>query len=229
MFATNPFDGVAKYRVFHRLVRFPMDINHHSPAGHKLVGLHPVPAVHHDFLHLKPFGAVLMGHHQRTRFPLPAPFGIAAPKTLFVSLNHVRRRAALRNPAFFDKNHLVAKGFDRPQIVRHKEDRLPFTLKLLKALHALALKGQIADRQHLIDQQHIGVHFRGHRKTEPHVHPAGIRLHRLVDKLVHLRKFDDAVHALIDHFLTDPHQRRVEVHILPATQIRMKARAQLQQ
>ena len=58
---------------------------------------------------------------------------------------------------------------------------------------ALLLEARVADRQHLVDDQDLGLEVRGDGEREPHVHAARVVLHRRVDEPLDLRERDDLV------------------------------------
>ena len=55
----------------------------------------------------------------------------------------------------------------------------PSSLELVDPVEALALERLVADRQHLVDEQHVGVDVHGDREAEAHVHARGVVLHLL--------------------------------------------------
>ena len=54
----------------------------------------------------------------------------------------------------------------------------------------------VADGQHLVDEQHVGVDVNRDREAEAHVHPRRVGLDRRVDEVVHLGEVDNLVEAL---------------------------------
>jgi hypothetical protein len=42
----------------------------------------------------------------------------------------------------------------------------------------------VADRQHLVDQQHVGIDVDGHGEAEAHVHAGRVGLDRRVDEVL---------------------------------------------
>ncbi len=98
-----------------------------------------------------------------------------------------------------------------------------------EALLALALEGRVADRQHLVDQQDVGVDVDGHREAQPHVHAGGVVLHRLVDELLDPAEVDDLVEAPVELATGQAQDRAVEVDVLPAGQLGVEAAAELEQ
>ena len=56
-------------------------------------------------------------------------------------------------------------------------------------------KRGVADREHLVDQQDLGVDLDRHREREAHVHPRGVVLQPHVEELLELGEGDDVVEA----------------------------------
>ena len=55
------------------------------------------------------------------------------------------------------------------------QDGAAFFLELADTVEALALEDFVANSEHFVDQQHIGVEVHGHSEPETHVHPARVR------------------------------------------------------
>ena len=87
----------------------------------------------------------------------------------------------------------------------------------------------VADREDLVEQQHVGLDVRGDREAEAHVHPGRVRAHRQVDELLELRERDDLVHHLAHPRTRQAVDRAVEVDVLAAGEVRMEAGAELEQ
>ena len=54
----------------------------------------------------------------------------------------------------------------------------------------------VADGEHLVDQQHVGIDVDRDGEAEAHVHAGRVGLHRRVDELPQLGELDDLVEAL---------------------------------
>ena len=54
--------------------------------------------------------------------------------------------------------------------VAHEDDRAALLLELADLVHALELERLVADREHLVDEQEVGVGVDGDGEREPHVH-----------------------------------------------------------
>ena len=77
----------------------------------------------------------------------------------------------------------------------HEQHRLAAPAELAELVEALVGEALVADRQHLVDQQHVGIDVDGDGEAEPHVHAGRVGLHRRVDELLELGELDDLVEA----------------------------------
>src|SRR5262245_45730403 len=68
----------------------------------------------------------------------------------------------------------------------------------------------------------------GDSKAQADEHPAGVRLHRLVDDVLQLGEFHDAVEAIADLALRETHHDAVDEGILPTAELQVKTGAELQ-
>ena len=78
-----------------------------------------------------------------------------------------------------------------------EHDGLAAPAELADLVQALAGEGLVAHRQHLVDQQHVGVDVDGHREAEARVHAGRVGLDRRVDEALQLREVHDLVEALL--------------------------------
>ena len=90
-------------------------------------------------------------------------------------------------------------------------------------IERLSLEAPIADREHLVDDEHVGAHVGGDREAEAGVHAARIPLHGCVDELGELRERDDVVEAGGDLLARHPHDAALEKDVLGAGQVLVKA------
>ena len=72
-----------------------------------------------------------------------------------------------------------------------EHDRAAFALEPEELLEALLLEGGVADGEHLVDQQDLGVDLDRGREREPHEHPRGVVLQAQVEELLELGEGDD--------------------------------------
>ena len=118
----------------------------------------------------------------------------------------------------------IAHPFQRRRRVRDERDGLTLLAKREDAVDALALKGLVADREDLVEEQDLRVHVDGDRETEPHVHARGVRADRQVDEALQLAELDDLVEAAVDLVLLEAVDRRAEVDVVAAGEVLVEAR-----
>ena len=106
--------------------------------------------------------------------------------------------------------------------------RPSFWNSLTRPMHLRWKRSSPTARTSSIDQD-VGVHVHGDREAEPHVHAGRVELHRAVDELLQLGEVHDGVEDLVHVALGHPHQRTVQVDVLPAGQVLLEAGTQLQQ
>ena len=82
----------------------------------------------------------------------------------------------------------VAHLADQVGGVGDEEDRAALALELLDPVDALALERLVADRQHLVDEQDVGLDVDGDREAEPGVHARRVVLDLVVDELARARR-----------------------------------------
>jgi hypothetical protein len=95
--------------------------------------------------------------------------------------------------------------------------------------HALFLEADVADAQHLVDDQHVGIEMGGDREAGPRVHPGGVALDRRVDEFLDPGEIDDRVELAGDLAARHPHDRALQVDVLAAGQVRVEPGGDLDQ
>ncbi len=116
-------------------------------------------------------------------------------------------------------------GSNRVDGVAHEHDRRAGGLQLAHALEALELEREIADGQHLVDQEHLWIDVDGGGEAEPHVHAARVELHRHIDEVLEFGERHDVIEALLDLRSAQPQEHSVEEHVLPAGHLPVEADA----
>src|SRR5581483_8799871 len=96
-------------------------------------------------------------------------------------------------------------------------------------VEALLLEADVADAEHFVYNEQVRVGVRGHGEAEPSVHARGIAFHGRINELLELGEFYDAVEAALDLLAAQSQDGAVQVDVIPAGQIRMKAGAELDQ
>ena len=131
-----------------------------------------------------------------------------------------RVRMAPRGPAVdhdaavLQHHGAVAELGDLVQGVGDQHDRAALVLELADLVQALALERLVADGEHLVDQQHVGVDVHGDREGEPHVHARGVELHLGVDELLDAGELDDLVEVLVGLRAGQAQDRGVQEDVL---------------
>ena len=143
---------------------------------------------------LPPFAATLDG-----RLRLGVRLGHVAFFLLLDVRDVGRRRRGAGRPgaraALVEPQRLVAEPLDQVQRVRDEQDRLAAPAELGELVEALVRERLVADRQHFVDQQHVGIDVDRHGEPEAHVHAGRVGLHRRVDEVLELGELDDLVEA----------------------------------
>ena len=128
-----------------------------------------------------------------------------------------------------EEDRPLAEPLDRLGVVRDEEDRAALVLERGDDAEALPLEVLVADREDLVEQQHVGLQERGDREAEPHRHPARVRADRPVDRVLELGEGDDLVEALADLGAAQALDRAVQVDVLAAAEVRVEAGPELEQ
>ena len=93
--------------------------------------------------------------------------------------------------AALEQHRAVAEARDRAHVVRDEQDRPALVLEALELLVALLLERGVADGEHLVDQQHVGLDLDRGREREPDVHARGVVLELEVLELLELGELED--------------------------------------
>ena len=123
----------------------------------------------------------------------------ASPLTaLQIRVDHAHRIADRLRLAVIEPERAVAEVAHLVELVRDEDQRHAAVLHLLNLGHALRGELLVADREHFVDQQHVGIDVDRDREAEPHVHAGGVGLDRLIDELADAGELDDLVEARVD-------------------------------
>src|SRR5579875_710722 len=167
------------------------------------------------------------------RAPAVAPVGPARGAVHHdrggVGLHHLARAPVSHLLAVLEPDGVVAHVYHRAQRVRDDDDGLAVVLQVLEALQALALEGLVANRQHLVNEQDVGLHVDRYREAEAHVHARGVVLHGLVDELAYAGEVHDIVESLLELLLLQAEDRPVQKDVLATGQLGVEACAELEQ
>ena len=79
--------------------------------------------------------------------------------------------ADLDDRAVLEQHRAVAEALDRAHVVGDEQDGACPRADALELVEALLLERRVADREHLVDQQDVGVDLDHHAEGEPDQHP----------------------------------------------------------
>src|SRR5712692_10941803 len=111
-------------------------------------------------------------------------------KFLIASDNLIRRPVGQERPVLDQENRLTEPA-NSTHVMGYKDYGLPPLAEVVDPRRALLLKRGVAHGQNFVDQQDVGIHLRGNRKSQPHKHAARILLDWRVDEVAQFRKIQD--------------------------------------
>src|SRR4029077_1831096 len=79
-----------------------------------------------------------------------------------------------------ESNRTLTEQLHRGEIVAHKEHRAALARHVAHLANALLLKGDVADREYLVDEENRWFEMRRHGEAQPHLHTARVVLDRRV-------------------------------------------------
>src|SRR5690606_35587042 len=100
-----------------------------------------------------------------------------------------------------DHDAARAEILDHAHAVAHDEHRHAALGELLELLGALLAERLVADREHLVDEQHVEIDVDRDRERQAHEHARRVVLDLLVDEVLDLAERDDVVEAGVDLLL----------------------------
>src|SRR5262249_52180188 len=127
------------------------------------------------------------------------------------------------------QQHAVAQRLHRIQVMRDENNRPTFSPQRPHSIKTLPLEGHVADGQHFVQKQNLGLQMGSDRKPQPDVHSGGVPLDRYVDELLNLRELDDTVELSPDLASSHAQDRSTQLNVFPAGQLRMEPRPDLDQ
>ena len=87
----------------------------------------------------------------------------------------------------------MAVALNGGHVVGDEDDRAASSRSSREDAAALVLEGGVADREHLVDQQHVGVGLDHQREGEPDPHSRGVVLQLEVGELLELGELEHGV------------------------------------
>ena len=103
----------------------------------------------------------------------------------------------------------------------------PLVAHLVEDVEALLLEGRVADGEHLVDEQDLGVDLDRDREREPHVHPRGVVLELQLLELAQFGEVDHGVVAGARLAWREPHHDPVEHDVVARREVLVEADAEL--
>jgi hypothetical protein len=123
----------------------------------------------------------------------------------------------------------VAEVCDGFHVVADEQDGAAPFAQLPEAPEAALLEEHVADRQGLVHDVHVRVEVREEREGEPHEHSRRVLADRLVDELADLGEVEDGLQPITHVSIGEAEELRALEHVLPAGEVGLEARAELQQ
>ena len=96
-------------------------------------------------------------------------------------------------------------------------------------VQALLLELLVADRQHLVDQEDVGIGVHGDGERETDVHTGRVELHLRVDEVADARELEDVVEVGLGLLAAQSEHGRVQVDVLAARQVGVEPGAEFEE
>ena len=148
---------------------------------------------------------------------------------LAVRTEHVADWSVLLDPPAVEPDGPLGDALDRGEVVRDEHEGGAGREHRPHAIDAALLEPGVADGEHLVDEQHVGLEEGRDAEAEPHLHAARVELDLAVDGVLELGELDDVVEAGGHHPARQPEQRAVQVDVLAPGQLGVDAGAHLDQ
>ena len=113
--------------------------------------------------------------------------------------------------------------------MRHEDDGPARLAVLLHPPERSPLELRIADREHLVHEQDLGLEMGGDGEREPHVHAARVALDGRVHELPDAGEVHDLRHLPRDLATAHAEDGAIEIDVLATGELGMEARADLEQ
>jgi hypothetical protein len=143
--------------------------------------------------------------------------------------DHVEHRPAGRHPAAGQQDRGRRERTNRRHVVTDEQHRLAGVRDFVHLSQATPLEFGVADGQHFVDDQNLGIEMRCDGEGETDLHAAGVTLDRRIDEPVDAGEFDDLVVAPRHLAVRHSQDRPVEEHVLAPRQLRMESGADFQE
>ena len=146
---------------------------------------------------------------------------------LEVPARHLVRLADEARAAALEQHRALAEAHDGAHVVGDEQHRLALVPQAVELVEALLLERGVADREHLVDQQHVGVDLDRDREGEPDLHARRVVLQLEVDELVQLGELEHGLEPLARRGWAQAEHDAVDEHVVARREIRVEADAEL--
>src|SRR5581483_2180392 len=137
--------------------------------------------------------------------------------------------SAVDHASALEHDRVVAETGYRAHVVAHEKDGATASRHLLDTGVGPGLKLGVADGEHLVEEQDLGVEVRGDGERESHLHPRRIPLDGDVDEVADTGEVDDLVELPPGLCTRHAEDRAVEEDVVSPRQLGMKAGAYFEQ
>ena len=141
---------------------------------------------------------------------------------------HLLRFPDLPHAAVFEPHDTLTELLDLLNVVRDEQHRGAAAHELHHAALALFLELRVAHGEDLVHNQDLRLHHGGDGERQPRQHAGGIVADRDVDEVPQLGEVQDLLELGVEKRLCVAENRAVEIDILTAPQIHIKAGAEFQ-
>ncbi len=117
------------------------------------------------------------------------------------------------------KDDAAAQSLDLPQVMADQNHRFALSLdQFFHSVKAFALKCNVTHGEDLIDDEEVGIHGRRDGEAKAYLHARAVALHRGVDELFDLSKFNDAIELLAGACLGNSEDGAVQKNVFPTSE-----------
>ena len=111
-----------------------------------------------------------------SRFPTPIPESrrLSTDHRVEVRLGDVARGTVHAKPAPIEPDHPLAEALDGRKIVAHEQEGAAIGAETFEVCQALLHETDVAHRQRLVDDHHVGIDMGHDREGQAHVHAARV-------------------------------------------------------
>src|SRR5262245_25124000 len=152
-----------------------------------------------------------------------------APERLEVRAHDVSSATLVCDPSLPQENRCRTKVLDGSHVVTHEQHRPSVPRHIAHLAKALLLKRRVANGEDLVDDQNLWFQVCRHGKGQASVHAAGVMLDRGLQEPSDLGEGDDVVEPALDLAPLHPEDGAIQIDVLPASELRVEAGADLQQ